>query len=83
MGLVADLEKAFLQVALHPADRDVTRFLWRETATDPVPTTYRMTRVIFGVNVSTFLLQATIRHHLKLYEQSDPELVMTVDTVDY
>ena len=75
VGLVADLEKAFLQVALHPADRDVTRFLWRERAKDPVPTTYRMTRVIFGVNASPFLLQATIRHHLKLYEQSDPELV--------
>ena len=75
VGLVADLEKAFLQVALHPSDRDVTRFLWKERASDSVPTTYRMTRVIFGVNASPFLLQATIRLHLKLYEQSDPELV--------
>ena len=75
IGLTADLEKAFLQLSLHPADRDVTRFLWRSHALDPEPTTYRMTRVVFGVNASPFLLQATIRQHLKLFEASDPELV--------
>ena len=75
VAFVADLEKAFLQITLHPEDRDVTRFLWRAAAADVVPTMYRMTRVMFGVNASPFLLQATIRHHLDLYAQSDPELV--------
>ena len=75
VALVGDLEKAFLQVALHSDDRDVTRFLWKEKASDPTPTVYRMTRVLFGVNASPFLLQATIRHHLEQYERSDPELV--------
>ena len=75
VALVGDLEKAFLQMALHPTDRDVTRFMWKENASDPEPTIYRMTRVLFGINASPFLLQATIRHHLELYEQSDPELV--------
>ena len=74
IGLTADLEKAFLQLSLHPADRDVTRFLWRENASDLTPTTYRMTRVVFGVNASPFLLQATLRRHLELYKSSDRDL---------
>ena len=75
IGITADLEKAFLQLSLHPADRDVTRFLWKKNASDTAPTTYRMTRVVFGVNASPFLLQATIRRHLHLFESSDQETV--------
>ena len=75
VGVTADVEKAFLQLSLHPKDRDVTRFYWRERASDEQPEVYRMTRVVFGVTASPFLLQATIRKHLELYEGSDPDLV--------
>ena len=33
--LVADLEPAFLQIALNQSDRDVTCFFWRERTSDP------------------------------------------------
>ena len=75
IGVTADIEKAFLQLALHPDDRDVTRFLWRKNATDVQPTTYRMTRVVFGVSASPFMLQASVRRHLQQYEESDAPLV--------
>ena len=75
VGVTADIEKAFLQLSLHPEDRDVTRFLWREKATDLAPVVYRMTRVVFGVKPSPFLLQAALRRHLQQYEESDRDLV--------
>ena len=35
-GVVADIEKTFLQVALQPKERDVTRFLWLKDLKQPV-----------------------------------------------
>ena len=35
VALVADVEKAFLQVGLQPDDRDVTRFLWLKDPCKP------------------------------------------------
>ena len=77
VALVADIEKAFLMISVSPADRDVLRFLWVE---DPFGdevklVNLRFTRVVFGVSSSPFLLNATMRHHLQLYQASKPRLV--------
>lgn len=67
--LLADVEKAFLQLQLFPADRDVTRFLWLKEpqkgfSKDNIKH-YRFKRVPYGIVSSPFLLNATIRHHLQ------------------
>lgn len=68
VALVGDVEKAFLQIAIHEDDRDALRFLWWKHDAEGGLTneveTWRMTRVTFGTTPSTFLLAATIQHHL-------------------
>ena len=74
VALAGDIEKAFLNVEVDDADRDFVRFLWVEDTDkeDIKIETYRFTRVVFGLNASPFLLNATIRHHLARYSESDP-----------
>ena len=66
VALIGDIEKAFLNVSVHPSDRDYLRFLWIDDITSGCPKlqVYRYARVAFGVSSSPFLLNATIRHHL-------------------
>jgi hypothetical protein len=69
IGIVADIEKAFLQVALQESERDVTRFLWIKDAANfslqDNLIIYRFCRVPFGVVSSPFLLASTIQYHLE------------------
>ena len=69
IGIVANIETAFHQVAVRQKDRDVTRFLWlkdimKQLTTDNIAT-YWFSRVPFGIISSPFLLGATIRDHLE------------------
>ena len=70
VAIVADVEKAFLQIGIRPQDRDVTRFLWlrdakRPDVVDDNLATYRFCRVPFGLICSPFLLGETIKYHLR------------------
>ena len=42
------------------------------------PLVYRFCLVVFGLNASPFLLNATLSHHILKYLQSDPKFVPKV-----
>ena len=59
--LTTDVVKAFLQIGVHPDERDAHRFVWEDNGKMRV---MRFTRIPFGNKASPFLLMATIKHHL-------------------
>ena len=75
--LVGDIEKAFLNIEVDKEDRDYLRFLWMRdiSNSNSEVVVYRFCRVVFGLNSSPFLLNATLRHHIESYSDSDPEFV--------
>ncbi|GFX47604.1 integrase catalytic domain-containing protein [Trichonephila clavipes] len=87
IAITADIERAFLQISLRDEDRDAVRFLFpdiRSNQTDPYKfQVYRFKRVMFGVNVSPFLLSATIKHHIENYREQYPAATEMLDTCLY
>ena len=79
MALVADIEKAFLQIAINEKDRDFLRFLWFDNVFSKQPKIVRnrFARVIFGVTSSPYLLNETNRKHGQKYD-FDIDFVNTV-----
>ena len=73
VAIVADIEKAFLNIEVHEKDRESLRFLWIDDVlrNNLNLVVYRFCRVVFGVNSSPFLLNATLRHHISKYAIHD------------
>ncbi|XP_054713446.1 uncharacterized protein LOC129222910 [Uloborus diversus] len=76
IAFVADIEKAFLNIGLSENDRDVVRFLWIDELLNDITQiklkVCRLSRVLFGVTASSFLLAAVIRYHLHQYSNLYP-----------
>ncbi|GFU01293.1 DUF1758 domain-containing protein [Trichonephila clavipes] len=56
VGIVADIEKAFLMLSVAPKDRDYLRFF---SPCNEKQLVYRHCRVVFGVSSSPYLLNAS------------------------
>ncbi|GFV20598.1 uncharacterized protein TNCV_776441 [Trichonephila clavipes] len=64
IGVISDIEQAFLQIGVREQDRDFLRFMWYDRENRDHIKIYRHRRVVFGVTSSPFLLGATLNHHL-------------------
>ena len=87
IAIVADIEKAFLQIGLHEDQRDVTRFLRIKNPNNPSVSPdnvqeHRFARVAFGVISSPILLGATINFHLDSYESEVADKIQSDIYVD-
>ena len=76
VAVTADIEKAFLNIEIDPEQRDFLRFLWVDDVNKESLEIklLRFTRVVFGVNASPFILNATIRPHLNTCMLNDDAL---------
>ncbi|GBN43216.1 hypothetical protein AVEN_37874-2-1, partial [Araneus ventricosus] len=63
-GVIADIEKAFLQIELHEDDRPYLKFLWWQDGQKEQLRIFQHRRVVFGITSSPFLLEATLEFHL-------------------
>ena len=68
---VADIAKAFLQIVVHPCDRDSLRLIWRKGERVVI---YRFNRLPFGLNSSPFVLAATLKFLLEKSDLSKEEV---------
>ena len=69
IAILAEIEKAFLQIGIQENECDVTRFLWFTDTTKPEIvegnlSVYRFCRVPFGIICRPILLEGTLRFHL-------------------
>ena len=76
VGLTADIEKAFHQISVNPADREQLRFLWFTNVKEERPeiVQYRFRRLVFGLTSSPAILNGTIQHHLSHYKEPEPQV---------
>ena len=76
-ALTADVEKAFLVIAVDEKDCDVLRFLWVDDATKEKPEicANKFTRGVFGVLSNSFLLNATVKYYLESFQGSHKAVV--------
>ena len=62
VALTTDVSKMYRAIELTPEDRDLHRFVWRQSPNQPLQD-FRMTRVTFGVSASSFVANMSIKQN--------------------
>ena len=79
IAFIADIEKAFLNIDIHPDFRDYLRFMWFKDFENLSPSdipestiqSYRFCRLPFGLTCSPFILNAILHKHCDLLPNSE------------
>ena len=82
VALMTDVSRMYRAILLVPSDRDLHRFVWRS---DPSHTLkdYRMTRLTFGVNASSFVANMSVKQNARAYALKFPLAAKVVDDSFY
>ena len=74
VAIFGDIQQAFLQIRIKENERDALRFHWRMNEHSNLET-HRLTRALFGLTCSPFLLGGVIEPHLQSWESKLLEVV--------
>ena len=83
ISLCADIQKSFLQIRIRESEQDTLRFRWLRDIRKERIEILRFTRLVFGLNQSPFVLEATLREHLSKYESICPGIENEIMTSMY
>ena len=77
VAIVSDIMKAFYMINVEERDRNVLWFLWLSDleSDNPELLVLHFCKLVFGLNCSPFILEATLQHHISNYEFEDPSMI--------
>ncbi|XP_064396444.1 uncharacterized protein LOC135343372 [Halichondria panicea] len=82
IAMIADVSRMYRAVLLTDNDKDLHRFVWRNSIAEPLKD-YRMTRVTFGVSASSFVANMCVKQNAIDLESEYPCAAKQVHTSFY
>ena len=82
VALIADVSRMYRAISLTPSDRDLHRFVWRNSPSEPLQD-FRMTRVTFGVSSSSFIANMCVKQNALDYAKVYPLAAQAVEDSFY
>ena len=78
VALTTDVSKMYRAIELVPEDRDLHRFVWRQTTDQPIQD-FRMTRVTFGISASSFIANMCVKQNALDFSLQYPQAVSAIE----
>ena len=82
VALIADVSRMYRAISLTPSDRDLHRFVWRNSPSEPLQD-FRLTRVTFGVSSSSYIANMCVKQNALDYAKVYPLAAQAVEDSFY